>query len=427
MDKDGLDTRPATPGGFRLSGGFPSADLVAASVSLFTPDTRSRVRYALGVDPATGEIKESLAPSPEIRFRLSVAPGVVRLSRYNPRDGGRGVGGLPEGEVGGLHDSIYGEASYLAAEYAARRLRELRSAAEAPAERGVVTGWSRKSRAKMLAAFAALDYSPLWATGWTPAMVTLTLPGDWRAVAPTGRAFKRLVSRFFRGLDHSWGPIPLLWKLEFQRRGAAHLHIFMPIPQGSAVCRCRLCGRAGMALPFKTWLSHKWAAICDAPDPDGYLDHVLAGTGIDYREGLKASDPKRLTVYFSKHGGAAGGKEYQHEIPEEWQADGAGPGRFWGVRHLDPAWAAVDLPPADYVQAVRIVRRWSGRRVFYGNPQSPWPTRSELRTRTVRAGKSNRRKTRRVKYLSSTPAGFVLPNDGPAFASSLSRALEAMR
>src|SRR5207249_5060118 len=56
---------------------------------------------------------------------------------------------------------------------------------------------------------------------------------------------------------------------------------------------------------------------------------ILAGTGVDYAEAHKCSDPKRLAVYFGKHGQYRS-KEYQHNVPEAWQAPGKGPGRFWG-------------------------------------------------------------------------------------------------
>jgi hypothetical protein len=254
-------------------------------------------------------------------------------------------------------------------------------------------------------------------------MVTLTLPGDWLTVAPTGRAFKRLFERFLTKFARAWGvaALRLVWKLEFQRRGAPHLHLFLVPPTGT-------CD----GLPFIAWLSRTWSAVCAHPDPVQRALHERAGTAVDYREGLRARDPKRLAVYFSKHGGAAGGKEYQHDVPEEWQTGeaGQGPGRFWGVRGLRKLSAVADVPEADFVLARRTLRRLSQRQAFYGDPGSRYPTSVQRRVRTVRVPRGASRLTGEVRYRSVTRArsfftgsagGFFMTNDGPALASALSR------
>jgi hypothetical protein len=287
----------------------------------------------------------------------------------------------------------------------------------------------------MVKTFATLDYSPMFAGGLVPAMVTVTLPGDWRAVAPTGRVWKRIMNRWFVRLDKAWGAQPMLWKQEFQGRGAPHLHMFMSPPHGYRVCRCRLCGRPGQRLAFRDWLSHSWADVVGCADPDGYSDHVKAGTGIDYAEGLKASDPRRLAIYFSKHGGAAGGKEYQHNVPPEWQVAGCGPGRFWGYRRLSPAISTVEVEPADFLAFKRAARKWS-ERVAYYSPGSRYPSKVERRSTVVqvdrvdtRTGVVRRRRVKRPRrYLGgASGGGFVLPNDGPSFAAALARYQEVIR
>jgi hypothetical protein len=52
-------------------------------------------------------------------------------------------------------------------------------------------------------------------------------------------------------------------------------------------------------------------------DPEERRKHLLAGTGVDYAEGVKLTDPRRMAVYFAKYG-TAGNKEYQHQVPREW-------------------------------------------------------------------------------------------------------------
>lgn len=348
--------------------GFASPELVAASAALFTAAERHR-------------------DGP--RYWVEVAPGRVRLSS---------TGHQPP---------------------------------QAPevVERGVVTAWSRKSRARMVATIAALDMGPVVDCGRALAMVTFTLPDRWLEVAPTAARFAKLVDNWTRRYERAWGYAWVgIWKKEFQRRGAPHLHALMAPPHGVAVCRCEVCGRAGRDLPFREWLSHAWAAVVNHPDAEERRKHRLAGTGVDWSEGARATDVKRLAVYFSKHGGAAGGKEYQHQVPDEWANR---PGRFWGYRGLHQVAAAVQLEHGEWDQLKRTMRHWSERSAYFW-PNERFPHRVELRTHVVtvqrvdaRTGLVRYRKVRRRRrYLPGMAGGFVLPNNGPAFASALARSLE---
>ena len=57
---------------------------------------------------------------------------------------------------------------------------------------------------------------------------------------------------------------------------------------------------------------------------------MLAGTAVDVLKGLRACDPKRLAIYFTKHSSpnSLDYKEYQHIVPDVWRGAGRGPGRF---------------------------------------------------------------------------------------------------
>ena len=121
-----------------------------------------------------------------------------------------------------------------------------------------ITEWSRKSRAAMCRTFAELDYTPMVESGRVPAMVTLTYPGDWETVAPDGASVKRQMVLWRKRFQRERGePVRYLWKLEFQRRGAPHIHLWMTPPH--------TIGRSGR--PFREWLSHAWAEIVAHPDP----------------------------------------------------------------------------------------------------------------------------------------------------------------
>ena len=140
-------------------------------------------------------------------------------------------------------------------------------------------------------------------------MVTLTYPGDWLAVAPDGKTVKKHLKAFRKRWERAWGlPLLAVWKLEFQARGAPHVHLFTVVPDGRT--------EAGQV--FREWLTASWAAVVAHPDPEERRRHQLAGTGTDYAAGLRSRDPRRIAVYFSKHGLYAA-KGYQNEVPVEWR------------------------------------------------------------------------------------------------------------
>lgn len=305
-----------------------------------------------------------------------------------------------------------------------------------------ITGWSRKSRANMVRALCELDYEPMLADPTRlPAMVTLTYPGDWLAVAPTGKDSKRHLQALRRRFEKAWGePLKAVWKLEFQRRGAPHYHLLLVPPHGvsrTPGARATAAARVGAGLPFREWLSAVWSDIVGHPDLEERRRHRLAGTGVDYAEGLKARDPKRVAVYFTKHGSFQA-KEYQHCVPEEWRGPGDGPGRFWGYWHLDRRTAVVEVEPGQAVQAARLARRWARaqgttRQVSVVRTPGGVPRPAELVQSVAGAqlldGKGRpprRRKVRRRVRRFGQGRGFISVNDGQMFAVQMARALSMM-
>ena len=223
--------------------------------------------------------------------------------------------------------------------------------------------WSAKSRANMTKTLASLDYSE-----WSPedgalAMVTLTLPGNWKPIAPDGKTFKKLVRKFEWRFRRNVGPWRLLWKLEFQRRGAPHFHALLRVPA--------MVG----GVTFEKWLSKSWADVCgaskdiDTIDDDGaghseYSRHLKAGTGIDF-SGKDFSDPRRISMYFAGHSAKSqDGKEYQHVVPAKWRRPGAGPGRFWGCSGLERAFVELDVTQRDYDRLRREMRKLARARAW---------------------------------------------------------------
>lgn len=412
----------------------PDAALVGAAVAMFDAEGFES-QYPLAWSRGRQRMPDCL------RFELRVGPGVVGLRVHDPaRASWVDNPALPIrcarrfADERHPFDVVRGEAAGLSAAHLAggfleaRRQAEAASGLEGSERDGVITCWSRRSRSRMVERIAEIDWKPLLAKG-IPAMVTLTYPGDWLAVAPSGRAVKRHMEVFRKRFARAWGePLVGLWKLEFQRRGAPHIHCFIVPPSGRA---------DGMSFP--TWLSRVWADVVAHPDPEQRRRHLLAGTGVDRAEGLRALDPRRLAVYFLKHSSKnQDDKEYQHIVPEPWRQPGRGPGRFWGVwgsvgrrvyradqrRHvravpeLRRAVVKVEVDRDDFLAVKRIIRRWSRaqRRTRVVVVPRVDRTTGELRYRPV---------TRRAVRLDSSRlvGGFVIVNGGPAFASQLARAV----
>ena len=383
---------------------FPSPDLVASAAALFEPaEPWAHRPDRLGVEPESG------------RFRVTVGPGVVRLGWTSP------VRAEKASERAINHHRLD-----VAAEV--DRIKAGRDMPDPPARE--ITEWSRKSRAAMCRTFAELDYTPLVECGRVPAMVTLTYPGDSECVAPDGASVKRHIMLWRKRFQREWSePARYIWKLEFQRRGAPHIHLWMAPPHS--------LGRSGRK--FRDWLSQEWADIVDHPDPEQRKRHLLAGTAIDILKGLRACDPKRLAIYFAKHSSPnqLSDKEYQHIVPEAWQQPGHGPGRFWGFHGLQRATAVVEIAQDAYLTARRILRRWSRSQAIYGDGTRHFPTTVVPRTARVgvrrvdsRTGKVRHRKIRRRRLLCNQgglAGGYVLVNDGPAFAAQLAAALSTGR
>jgi len=349
---------------------------------------------------------------------------------------------------------------------------------EPPPTRGAITGWTRRSRARLVERLSDLDYTKLYGrfhicsgcreefgadldqcprcrsnrfkvedrTGRLPAMLTLTYPGDWLTVAPSADVamshFQSLSKRYVRAWGETLrGP----WKKEFQRRGAVHFHISTTPPMGMTTVRDPDTGEP-IRVDFKRWLSIVWAEVVAHPDPEEHRKHLLAGTGVDYAHGMKLVDPRRMAVYFAKYGAAATGKEYQHRVPHEWLdtallcttcteeydqdldkcpscgqpgadvVERGSVGRFWGYRGLHRTLAIRHVTPTLGVAAGRVARRWYRAK---GLMKQVMVARSTRGSGRVHYRRSN---VRKVLFVSGR--GFLCLNDGAAFASQLAGYLQ---
>lgn len=374
--------------------------------------TREQVAAAAATFPALPSWNGHEGP----RARVTIGPGSVRVQRRN----------LARRERSGERAIV---ARQKKADMIAARLLATGELPRRPVPTREITGWSAKSRTNMLLAISQLDFVPMMSSGRPAAMVTLTYPGEWLSVAPNGATTKEHLQALRHRWRRAWGEDPwAIWKLEFQRRGAPHYHLLVIPPQGVAQGRSSAIG-AGQ--PFRQWLSAVWADIVNHPDPQEYLKHLAAGTGVDFAEGMKAADPKRAGIYFGKHGTFAS-KDYQHCVPLEWQRPGAGPGRFWGYWRLERAAMGVEVDEPTARWTARLLRRRS--RAQRATREIRVPRTPGGRLRPVEhdviglAGaqlmesqsRTRRRKVRRrVVQIRDRGAGWLMVNDGPRFAAQI--------
>lgn len=289
-----------------------------------------------------------------------------------------------------------------------------------------ITEWSRKSRANMVRTLGMLDFTPMYADRTRlPGMLTLTYPGDWVTVAPDGKTVKKHLKALRKRHQRAWGePLRCVWKLEFQRRGAPHIHMLMVPPHGLVD-----------GLPYYQWVRAAWVNIVAHPDPEEYAKHLGAATRVDFGEGLRASDPKRVAVYFTKHSTWAD-KEYQHLVPEEWHEPKRGPGRFWGYWGLRKHTAVVEVDQDVAVLAGRTLRRWSAAQQVTREVTKPRVKRGRIIPKyadtiglagaylLASRDEPKYRRTRTRAGRMKNGRGFVMVNSGAEMASQLARYLD---
>jgi hypothetical protein len=194
-------------------------------------------------------------------------------------------------------------------------------------------------------------------------------------------------------------------------------------------------GRAGPTSRFGTGSRRHGPTSLLTPTQTSGHDICSPAPAVDVLNGLRACDPKRLAIYFTKHSSpnTLGDKEYQHIVPEPWREPGKGPGRFWGVFGLKRATTTVEIEKDAYLTARRIIRRWSRSQATYGNVTSHYPTTVTPRTAHHRVQRVDR-STNRVRYRhvhrrraicdqGGLAGGFALVNNGPTFAAQLARAI----
>lgn len=186
--------------------------------------------------------------------------------------------------------------------------------------RDVIKGFSPASRRR-------LDHIARNYSASCDVMLTLTYPGDMAYVPEDGRIVKRDMDTFFRHIMEWIGKDSrYIWILEFQKRGAPHLHIWFDSPW----LRKNLTADPSKLYKF---FSQIWNQLVFArfdnfskafhifharPMAEAVRRHLRAGTRIE-----PMHKPHGCAAYVSKEGA----KLLQKKVPSHF----ASVGRFWGI------------------------------------------------------------------------------------------------
>lgn len=171
-----------------------------------------------------------------------------------------------------------------------------------PPQRGVIMFLSKKSRKRL--AFIANNTHVLFQT-----MITLTYPS---AYPNDGKDVKKDLNAFLVWARRRFAKPAYLWFLEFQKRGAPHIHLLFdyPLPQLASE-RNKVYGE----------VAAQWNKTVDSQDPF----HLAAGTRTE-----RIRKPDGAARYCLKYAY----KTKQKCVPEPYQ----NVGRFWGCsRDVTPA------------------------------------------------------------------------------------------
>lgn len=208
--------------------------------------------------------------------------------------------------------------------------------------RGEITELSEAARGRLAARAWALT-----AEGYEPAgMVTLTSPANWTEIYVCdadgvslggGRILKRHLDTFRKRLGrflarYGLGEWSALWFLEFQQRGAPHIHLMM--------FGCTLSPALLRAL--RSWCGPAWSSIVGNPSKFEQEKHKRAGTRV---EKMKCKHFGYAVKYATK--------TEQKEVPTYFRDVG----RFWGCwnyRHPEPVALQFDFSHLNQKDAFKL-------------------------------------------------------------------------
>jgi len=192
--------------------------------------------------------------------------------------------------------------------------------------RSNITQFSRQSRKRLLDLLGSIDKEQ------KPIFVTLTYPGEFTT---DSRQWKRDLDNFFKRMRRKAPGSSAIWKLEPQKRGAPHFHLF-------------IWGLSYDALFL--WVRKAWYEVVGSGD----YRHYQAGTRVE-----KIKSWRGIRSYASKYMGKI------FDSPTMQDCGWDQPGRFWGVhgrKYLPCVIATVleIMSDRQVFELLRYFRKYSG-------------------------------------------------------------------
>lgn len=208
--------------------------------------------------------------------------------------------------------------------------------------RGSILEFSRRSRMRMKELFASIDREAVPAG--RVMMATFTYPGhwpenplEWKEDMKSWR--KRLEREYDQAEEGEFtvrGSWSVVWKLEFQRRGAPHFHVVILLPEWMD----------GRQKELKRWAKRAWFEVVGSGD----RHHKRFGFWMDQARSW-AGVGAYTTKYISK----------PCQAPVDYETgEIEGVGRFWGVwwgQNLPIATEQEELTGQQAVEVIRLTRR----------------------------------------------------------------------
>lgn len=193
--------------------------------------------------------------------------------------------------------------------------------------RGAIKGFSSASRRRLMRRLASINRH---GSERPPAFITITYPREYPTESNVYKAHARAL---LKRLRRRFGARPVIWRLEFQKRGAPHFHL--------------LVWDLEVTDELKPWLLQAWYEVCGTGD----RRHLRRGVDVQRMESWK-----RVTVYVSK---------YVAKVQDGREGAAVSPGRIWGVEDS----ALLCITPVSWTvgwrEAIRIRRtmqRYAGLR-----------------------------------------------------------------
>ena len=192
-------------------------------------------------------------------------------------------------------------------------------------KRGEVQTYSRQSRNNFLKTLLSIDYSVMG----KPAFLTLTYPGEYSEDA---RIWKDDLHLFIVRLRKEFRSACGTWKIEPQKRGAPHYHLFL------------WNGPDLTTMKGKAWLSRVWFEVVGSGDKK----HLSAGTSVQ-TEINTIKEIYYMAKYQTKNEKGTKSEIFEYKI-----------GRYWGMfgrKNIRISHEEMEIPKNLYFKIRRVLRK----------------------------------------------------------------------